>query len=401
MEIENNSYYKSIIYKKNAFNDIKTFIKLNYNNKRILLISTKSIPAENVTSLLNSLFCGSEKVSHYVARSNFDLNELQIISDKIKEEKYSLLVSFGGGKCCDVVKYFASEFNLPYIVCPTVASSLAYFSNYCINPFDSTKSFYATFPKKIFIQEELIKKSTCLFNIQGLCFLHSLRSVYVEGLINDVEKDRYIFLGLEKLFNKLDLEETNILLCDEDANLVLMDLFIDFGFFIGQLNRDDFFLFNMFKVYEKMFIQFEMSGKMLLLCAKEILGLMKQFIEINSVKVFEKNNYLQIAKILKNYKINYLNLKNNLYFIKFNKKNYIKKQFLDNKDNYYKIISLQLLKIKEFNKKVKSVFKYGLEIEEKSENSFKALGITPFLYGKNMLIDLIANSGIINSLIVS
>ena len=33
--------------------DLKTYIKLNYNNKKILLVSTKSVPAEDVTNILN------------------------------------------------------------------------------------------------------------------------------------------------------------------------------------------------------------------------------------------------------------------------------------------------------------------------------------------------------------
>ena len=50
------AYYKNIIYKKNAFDDLKTYIKLNYSRKNILLVSTKSIQPEDVTSILNSLF---------------------------------------------------------------------------------------------------------------------------------------------------------------------------------------------------------------------------------------------------------------------------------------------------------------------------------------------------------
>jgi len=292
MEI-NNAYYKKIVYKKNAFEDIKSYIKLNFSNKNILLISTKSIPAEDVTCLLNSLFCGSENVSHFVSRQSFDKNELDCLNNKICKGKFDLLISLGGGKCCDVVKYFASVFGISYIVCPTVATSMAYFTNYCVNPYDESKSFYANYPCKIFIQEQIIKNASCYTNIQGLCFLHSLRAVFVEGMILDAEKDRYIYLGLEKTFNKLDTEQTNILLCGEDSNLVLMDLFIDFGFFIGLLDREKFYLFNMYCIYEKISKEKRevMSGKKILLCAKTILSAMKKYVEIESLSSFEKINF--------------------------------------------------------------------------------------------------------------
>ena len=65
-----NSYYKRIVYKKNAFDDLKTYIKLNFLGKNILLVSTKSVPAENVTEVLNALFSGTENVAHFVSRNN-------------------------------------------------------------------------------------------------------------------------------------------------------------------------------------------------------------------------------------------------------------------------------------------------------------------------------------------
>ena len=310
MEIDN-SYYKKIIYKKNAFEDIKTYVKLNFCNKNILLVSSKSVPAENVTLLLNSLFCGSENVSHFVSRQNFCCAELDMLKDRLCSSQFSLIVAFGGGKLCDVVKYFAHSLGLDYIVCPTCATSLSYFSNYCVNPYNPSKSFYANMPNKIFIQEQIIKNSNCFLNISGLCLLHSLREVYVEGVIADNEKERYVFVGLEKVFNKLDQEQTNILLCGEDSNLVLMDLFIDFGFYIGLLNRENYYLFNMYCIYERICehnINNQPCGKKMLLCAKSILAMLKKFIELNSVKCFEKNNYLKVSKLLKKYNINYKKL---------------------------------------------------------------------------------------------
>lgn len=395
MEIEN-YYYKNIIYKKNAFEDVKTYIKLNYNNKKILLVSTKSVPAENVTCLLNSLFCGSENVCHFVSRQNFIKAELESLKDRMSGGNFDLIVAFGGGKCCDSVKYFCYMFKLPYIVCPTVASSLAYFSNYCVNPYDASKSFYADFPKKIFIQEQIIKNSNCSANIEGLCFLQSLRAVYAEGVANDNEKERYIFIGLEKILNKLQSEQTNILLCSEDSNLVLMDLFIDFGFYIGLINRDNYYLFNMFNVFTNINNQPEMAGKKMLVCAKSILATLKNYLELNTLKCLEKNNYLKLAKILKNNNISYKNIKNNAFFVVFAKKAVAKKIFLENKENNYKLINQQIFLIKEFAKKVHSIFKYGIELTNNISDVYKALAIAPFIYKSENLVNMLACSGVLN-----
>lgn len=398
MEIDN-SYYKKIIYKKNAFEDLKTYIKLNYTNKNILLVSTLSIPAEYVTSILNSLFCGSENVTHFVSRQNFIHAELDSLKDRIAGGKFDLLVAFGGGRCCDSVKYFANAFGLPYIVCPSVTSSLAYFSNYCVNPYDATKSFYASFPNKIFIQEQIIKDSNCYTNIEGLCFLNALSAVYVEGIMKDEEKERYIFMGLEKQLNKLKQEQTNILLCGEDSNLVLMDLFIDFGFYVGLLNREDYFLFNMFCIYEKITAHAQsrsMSGKKMLLCGKTILSILKNYIQLNALQCLEKNNYESVAKLLEENAISYKILKNNNYFNNYNKKASAKKEFLQYRDNNYKLIMEHLDRIKDFCKKVRAVYKYGIEMPDDIDTVFKAVAITPYIYSGCNLVNLMANSGILN-----
>lgn len=395
--MEDVTFYKKIVYKKNAFDDLKTYIKINHSNKKILLVSTKSISAEDVTSVLNALFSGSEFVSHFVARENFSLKELNALNQKIDKNGYDVLIAFGGGKCADVVKYFAYNYNTSYVVCPTVATSLAYFTNYCINPFDSTKSFYANMPNKIFVSESIIKNSSCYLNISGLCFLHALRAVYVEGVVNNIEKEQFIFVGLDKLFSKLENEQTNILVCNEDSNLVLMDIFIDFGFFISMLPKENYFLFNMYEVYRSIGANEEMSGRNMLACCCAILYTLKNYLELKTIRVLEKCNYDGVASILKGGNIHYKALKNNQYFNDLNNNIGLKKDIIDRREKIYKEIIKQLKIINNFSKKVKSVYKYGIEIDDEKESLLHALSVTPFIYGNNALVDLMAGSGVLNA----
>ena len=390
------AYYKKIVYKKNAFDDLKTYIKIHFSNKKILLVSTKSVPAENVTSLLNALFCGSESVLHFVGRNNFDELELNDLKAKIFDS--DLVIAFGGGRCCDVVKFFCHNFNLPYIVCPSAATSISYFTSYCINPYDSSKSFYAKMPNKIFIQEDVIKKSSCSTNIVGLCFLQSLRALFVEGVLNDNYKERFIFMGMEKLFAKLDREETNILLCNEDSNLVLMDLFIDFGFFMGMFVVEDYYLINMFCIYQKINNRACGGGEMLL-CAKAILEAMGRFLHYGCVRVFEVPNYKGVEKLIKNYKIFAKKIKNNIYFNSFWQKVCLKVDFLNNKQNNFKLINFHLKTIDNFVIRVKNVYKKGLNIGDVCQSSLIALAIAPYMCGETAFVDYMAGSGIFNSII--
>lgn len=398
MECEN-GYYKKIVYKKSAFEDLKTYLKLHYNNKNICIISTKSIPSEETTKLINAVLCGSEKVSHFVSINDFTLKEIEKFQNKIKNGGFDLLISFGGGKCCDVVKYFADVFKLPYIVCPTSASSIAYFSSYCVNPIDSNNSFYASEPKKIFIQESVIKSSNCNLNINGLCFLHSLRAVYLEACTINLENERYILAGLEKLFKKLESEQTNILLCNEDSNLVLMDLLIDFGFFIEMLGKD-YYLFKCYEVYNHICNMKEYSycGRVMLLCAKTVMSILKGYIELNSVKIFEMPNFREISDLLEKEQISYKNIKNSTFFYDFMKKVYVKKEYFELKEGIYKLICSQILKINEFCNRVKSVYKYGINIEEEYKTLTNSIKITPYIYSGTNMINLMVGSGILNCL---
>ena len=395
------TYYNKIIYKKNAFEDLKTYIKLNYGNKNILLISTKSVLAEDVTSVLNALFAGTEAVSHFASKNNFDNNELCGLAGRMAKTKPDLIVSLGGGKCCDVAKYFSYFYNVNYIVCPTVATSLSFFSSYCVNPFTSIDSFYAKMPEKIFIQESIIKNATCLSNISGLCFLHSLRAIFIDALLYNNEDNVDIMLGLEKLFKKLDDEQTNILLCGEDANLVLMDLLIDFGFLMGQLNLDDYYLINMYKIFNGANENKNgMVGKKMLLCARAVLALFFNYLCINTFKVVEKNNYEAIGKLSKKYKIYDKIVKNNIFFNNFEQKTHIKRQFLVNRAKMLDDLSIQIKSINNFSKCVKSVYKYGIEIENDLSVVFDSLILSPYIFRGNDLVNLIAGSGILNSLMI-
>ncbi|MBO7528168.1 MAG: iron-containing alcohol dehydrogenase [Clostridia bacterium] len=394
-----NSYYKRIVYKKNAFDDLKTYIKLNFLGKNILLVSTKSVPAENVTEVLNALFSGTENVAHFVSRNNFDIKEMDLLLDKLSKTNANLIVSLGGGRCCDVVKYFAHIHNIDYVVCPSVSTSLSYFCTYCFNPIEPTESFYSKLPNKIFIQESIIKNSSCLTNINGLCFLHSLRAILIDDLIYNKEKDKYVVAGLEKLCRKLDDEQTNILLCGEDSNLVLMDMLIDYGYFINQLDLDEFYLTNMYKLLSKISQRKDsFSGKKMLVCSTAILSLYKNYIQINSLKMLEKNNYFKVEKLLQKYKIGKKCIKNNVFFNNFAEKYHIKRDFLEKQQDLLREINQQIKSINNFGKCVKSIFKYGIEIEDDYQDVLNSLMLAPYIFLGSNLVNLISVSGVLNAL---
>ena len=61
------------------------------------------------------------------------------------------------------------------------------------------------------------------------------------------------------------------------------------------------------------------------------------------------------------------------------------------------MICEQLRRISEFSKKVRSVYKYGIEVQSDIENIYKALAVTPYIYDSGNMVNMFANSGLLNS----
>lgn len=395
-----NSYYKKIIYKKNAIDDLKTFIKINYAHKRVLCVLDDNVLPEEHSVVLNALCKGADNVGHFCAKENFCRRELDLLSKKIVSGKYDVLVSVGGEMACESCKFFAWRYNLAFVVCPTKASSFMYFLNFCINPYDANKSFYANSPDGVFISEDFIKQSNLFTNINGLCFLNSLRAVLAETAIVGEEEYDFFVAGLKKLFIKLDEESVNILLCSEDANLTLMDLLIDFGFFAQNVNLDCFYLFKMFMLCRSLNGEKECFGKELLVCSKMILGVFAECLRLGFDKKIEMPNYSLLEKMLKKTKINSKNVKNAQYFnglglnfAKFNKK--VKK------DENINLVVDCLYEIKRFCASVKNVYKGGIEVGGELSNFLNGLALSPYISGGGELLDVLAGCGVLNSFLTA
>lgn len=204
---------------------------------------------------------------------------------------------------------------------------------------------------------------------------------------------------MEKLFNKLEAEQSSILICNEDSNLILMDLLIDFGFFIDMLGKD-YYLFKSFAIYESMrnMSIHSCCGQEILLHSRMILVLVKNFLELGSVKMIEVPNFQEVSNIIENNNISHQKLKKFAYFSNFMQKPYIKKNILCNREGVYKLVCSQILKINNFCKNVKCVYRRGIEIEEDCANLMQAVKVAPYLCCENNLINLIAGSGILNCL---
>ena len=134
----------------------------------------------------------------------------------------------------------------------------------------------------------------------------------------------------------------------------------------------------------------------MLACSKAILSALKNYIEIDSLKTLEKSNYYLVSQMIENYNISYNLIKNNAFFNKINQNAAIKRIFLNKKDELYKEILKHISAICNFCKSVKSVYKYGIEINGGYNDILKSLFVAPYIYRGNEVTNLMAGSGVMN-----
>src|SRR5574344_75620 len=132
---------KDIIYKKNALGELGNYLSEQYFEKNILIITTRKLVGIYLTEIMNSVCQSKSSFKSFVAKNGFSTEEMGQISEMLTCENFDLILVFGSNRATNVAKYYSSIFSLPLIVCPSACSTLSYFNNICINPYDETRSF--------------------------------------------------------------------------------------------------------------------------------------------------------------------------------------------------------------------------------------------------------------------
>ena len=398
----NDEYYSKIVYKKNAFNDLMVDLKVYYFGKRVLFLSTKGVSSKHITEVVNSLSLARCEFVQFISKHHFDNAELKTISDLCLQNMFDLIVVLGSGKSVDVAKYFANVFNVPYFVCPTAPTNISYFSKLCVNPYDSTRSFYADEPERIYISEMVIKKTPKHLIKQGICFILSFYEYIVSVGIDNILFDKNVdTTGVKKVISKTENELDDLLTGDDDAKLSLMDFLIDLGYHF----RDaDFFAmsnYNLFFVLNKISAEQEKNigcGEMMLVCSKMLIESYKKLFAQKTVKRLIFPDYEKIAKKVKKFNIFAKKINNFLFFDEIceNKKlleriNNLKEEFCFQCTKRGAELALSLDKVAKYNK-----FTYGDKLD--IDNCFEAMSVVPFVTKNNFLVSLIGGIGMLNVL---
>ena len=394
-------FYDRIVYRKNAFLELKNFITQNYSDKKILLISTKSLVNVHLTEIMNMISISGCSFKHFIAKNNFSNYELKQISELLTLENFDLYIVFGAGRATMVTKYFANIFCVPYIVCPSACSNSSFFSNICINPYDSTRSFKCDYPQKIYINESVIKTMPRKLLKQGVFFVMAMEEMLAVSTIENILFDKHIDMSqISKIINKLQKEIKGIMSGDVDSKLILMDIIIDLSF---ELDKIDLFKnanFNLYTILQKVLLNsgdLTGSGEIYLLASKTLLLCYKNLFMQKKIKQLELPNFPKIVKNIEKYSIFHKKINNLAFFNNILTKkellirlNNLKEEFLFQCNKRIDEQNNLLATIKNYD----DIFTYQTP---KVSDVFSSVNILPYVCENNFIVNLLGGLGFVNA----
>ncbi len=396
-----NEFYDRIVYKKNAFNQMSQDLSVYFTGKKILLITTKSLINSHLTEIMNAVSTAKCSFSHFIAKNNFSESELRSLVNLMSDKNFDLFIVFGGVRATMVTKYFANIFCLPYFVCPSIPSGIGYFSNLCINPYDSTRSFVCDYPTKIYISEAVIKSAPKKYVKQGIFFLMSYEELLAIGDIENIllgKRNNYD--DISSVLKKLKCELKYIMTMDSDAKLKLMDIIIDMAYYVSKLNFDISSVFNLYCIMQKVIQKQNQNiygGEGYLLASKTLLTMYQNFFKQKSIKRLDVPNVPKIVKNIKKYTIFQKNINNLSFFNEIFAKKDILIRINNLKEEFYFQCNNHIQEQNKMLDVIKSYDKFFLTEQLTIKDIFTSINIFPFVTQNNFIVNLMSGMGFVNN----
>lgn len=385
------AYYKRIVYKKNAYDDLKTFIKFYHSGKNMLVLHSEN--SNNFDQLLTSIV-ESQNAYKTLYVSNFNIKTFNSLKDISKN--YSLVIAFGNEEICNVAKCIAMSNSCEYILCPA-SFSLVNFSNhyYDINLKNIFKR--CNYPTKIYIDETVIRTLDLITVGNGLKELVSIYDILFSFYIEkEIASFNFDINSLRKILERFDEIFLQVSQNNDDAKLVLMDNFIEIGFLLKNFSFNQFAYYNLANMMRKQNL-FESSNfeDYLIIATDILLSIYEKAFEQKSFKQYYQPDYTEIVKIIEKYNFN----------IECYKKYEFYKNLLNNKELFMKINSIKVKVylelqtfIRSFKEKLKNVSMF-ISIQNSIINYdklFESLNVLPHIYQNNLLLDILAGVGMLS-----
>lgn len=228
---------EKIIFKKGVFEDLANFLaKFN----KILIITSKS--PKNLYGKALSGFLNEKNITFSFCETTNSNDNEEILKCTARANECDCVVSFGAGKLTDISKIVAKNLNIPLIVVPSTISHFGYFSNFAyINNGITTEKISCKYPDKIFIDENIIRKSPENFVFSAVCFIFSFLETYFSTLAEKeifASDKTYEVNSIKRIVNKTSGLLNWLCLDKELYSLNLMDNIIELYSTVSSLTCD-------------------------------------------------------------------------------------------------------------------------------------------------------------------
>lgn len=229
---------EKIVFKKGVFEDLAEFAK---NYKKIAIFTSKTPKKLYLPAL--SCFLNDKNIDFFVHEFNCELEDHEnVIRSASKAQNCDLIISFGAGKVTDLSKLVAKSLSVDYVVVPSTISHFGYFTNYAYKTNSmTTEKILLDYPKKVFIDENIIKSSPDKFIFSTCCFIFSfLETIFTEQVKNlffSID-NTYTINALKKVINKTEGLLNWLSLKKDVAILNLMDNLIELFTIVDELSCD-------------------------------------------------------------------------------------------------------------------------------------------------------------------
>lgn len=384
--------YEKIIFKKDVYSSVVEYLK---SYKKILIITSPTPQQKYLQYFINILNENKFNFAVTVLNKKPVCDNDTILKTCARGKDYDILIAFGTGTVADVTKIVAKNLDLPFCVIPTSITHYGLFNNiaYLINN-DVPKIINTEFPHKVFIDEEIIKKSPENFIISSLCFsLSLLENIFVLELKKKIIGECNIdLLTLSKKIKKIEELLNWVTLSKDFALLNLMDYIIDVSELCKRYYDTNSILYSLTFKASTLKNNF---GEKCLFSSTLLINLYSYFFNQKRIYVKDIPNRDKIIKLLSkinkdgNDFKNYMDKTNCVIEEKFrNKINQEKEPIKESLDYYKNCLSRFSKKILLLNNKsnLRMIDEYSL---------YSSLQLIPFIYD-NFLLNILTRYGFLN-----
>lgn len=390
----NSEFYKRIVYRKNAIDELSSYLKFYQKHKSVLFISDTNNDWSN--QILAQVANSGNAFKYCFIDDNPSYNEIKLLYNKAKEVK--LIIGYVSGYNANLIKYLSKANDSEFIFIPVSPSSTFYFLPYYYSPINKITAYESNYPTRIFIDERIIKDAPRSEILKGLELFLSYFELYFslicENLLNEYKYDLFTFAKLlsryEELFALFRNEEKEI-------SLVLMDNLIELAYLTREIHLNNICFFNLSNllISSKFLERENMSFESYSLIATDLLlNIYRQVFLQDNIKVLSIPNYDDIARLIEKYKFISNTYKGIEYYknISSDKLSLINDKKLEIIEHLEAITKKVKRNIKHINKMKGTKIITTFHLDE----CYDSIRILPYIFNNNNLLDVVGGTGILN-----